>query len=220
VTVPEGNGAGAGDADQKAGEGTQDADAAAKAAAGAGGDKADKGAEKTFTQAELDDIIGKRLARAQKDWQQKADEDVKKAAMTEGEKLKTEKEEAEKKAKDAEAAAGKRAVRAEAKLQALAAGIKTERLDHALKLADLAEITVGDDGEPDANAVKKAIDAVVKDFPEIVTPTVGASKGGSDFSGGSKDDKALSETLIAEMSAEELKRRMPEIRAFYENKKK
>jgi hypothetical protein len=218
VTVPEGNGAGAGDADQKAGEGKQDADAAAKAGAGDG--KGGAGAEKTFTQAELDEIIGKRLARERKDWLRQLEDETKKAAMTEGEKLKTEKEEAEKKAASAEAAANKRAIRAEAKVQALAAGIKAERLDHALKLADLAEITVGDDGEPDANAVKKAIDAIVKDFPEIVTPAVGASKGGSDFSGGAKDDKALSEELIGEMSADELKRRMPEIQSFYENKKK
>src|SRR5699024_7595642 len=79
----------------------------------------DKEDEKTFTQAELDDIIAKRLAR-EKDKQseteaklqrlkelEKAEEERKKAAMTEQERLQSEKEEADKKAEEAQEQASK-----------------------------------------------------------------------------------------------------------------
>jgi hypothetical protein len=60
-------------------------------------------------------------------------------------------------------------VRAEARAQAAALGIKAERLDYVVKLADLGSIEVKD-GEPDSEAAKAAIEAVLKDVPEFAAP--------------------------------------------------
>lgn len=71
------------------------------------------GAEKTFTQAELDEILNKRLEREKKkqveleekakrlEELEKAEEERKKAEMSEAERLRAEKEEAAKKAEEA-----------------------------------------------------------------------------------------------------------------------
>jgi hypothetical protein len=48
--------------------------------------------EKTFTQTELDAVISKRLARERKAWEEQLEEEKKKVAMTEVEKLKAESE--------------------------------------------------------------------------------------------------------------------------------
>src|SRR5690625_570642 len=69
----------------------------------AGDDKA-----KTFTQAELNAMIQRRLTRAQKQWEADAEEARKRANMDETERLKAEKEEAERKAQDAQTAANQR----------------------------------------------------------------------------------------------------------------
>src|SRR5690606_21437629 len=97
------------------------------------------------TQEELDRIIQQRLQRERKKWEQQIEEERRKAAMTEAERLKAEKEEAERKAQETQAAAHRRIIQAEAKAQALALGVRPERLEYALRLADLSEVEVGDD---------------------------------------------------------------------------
>ena len=169
---------------------------------------------KTFTQADLDKLAAK--VRAEEKAKAKAEAD--KAALSETERLKLEKEEADKKASDATSAANQRAIRSEAKLYALSAGVKAERIDTALRLADLTAVTVGDDGEPNAAAIKIAIDKVLADVPELKGEAGG--KGGTDLSGSNPNDKPLTDELIAEMGAEELSRRMPEIQTYYVNKRK
>src|SRR5690606_23777823 len=126
----------------------------------------DKGG-KVFTQEEVDAIIAKRLARERKAWEQQLEEERKKAQMTEAERLKAETEEAERRAKEAEAAANRRLVQAEARVQAAALGIPIERIARAIKLADLSEVEVSDSGEPDAKAVRAAIEAVLEEIPEL-----------------------------------------------------
>jgi len=106
------------------------------------GQDAPKSDVKTITQEELDRIIQQRLQRERKKWEQQIEEERRKAAMTEAERLKVEKEEAERKAQEAQAAANRRIIQAEAKAQALALGVRPERLEYVLRLADLSEIEV------------------------------------------------------------------------------
>lgn len=58
-------------------------------------------------------------------------------------------------------------VRAEAMLQALNMSIRPDRVDHVIRLADLAAISIDDRGEPDKNAVRGALEAVVSSTPEF-----------------------------------------------------
>jgi len=131
------------------------------------GQDAPKSDVKTITQEELDRIIQQRLQRERKKWEQQIEEERRKAAMTEAERLKAEKEEAERKAQEAQAAAHRRIIQAEAKAQALALGVRPERIEYALRLADLSEVDVGDDGEPDVAAIKAALEKVLNDLPEL-----------------------------------------------------
>jgi len=151
---------------------------------GNAGDSGDAGkGGKTFTQDELDAILAKRLARERKAWEQQIEEERKKAAMTEAERLKAEKEEAERKAQAAQEAANRRLINAEARVQAVALGVKPERVDYALRLADLSSVEVDENGNPDAAGIKAAIEAVLKDLPELKGQTA-ANKSGGEFPGG------------------------------------
>lgn len=64
-------------------------------------------------------------------------------------------------------AADTRVIRAEAKAEALRQGVKSERLQHALKLADLSAVTFNEEGDPDSKAISAAIKAVIEDLPEL-----------------------------------------------------
>ena len=152
------------------------------------GQDAPKSDVKTITQEELDRIIQQRLQRERKKWEQQIEEERRKAAMTEAERLKAEKEEAERKAQEAQAAANRRIIQAEAKAQSLALGVRPERLEYVLRLADLSEVEVGDDGEPDVAAIKAALEKVLNDLPELRGATAPA-KSGSEFQGGGTVDR-------------------------------
>lgn len=105
----------------------------------------------------------------------------------------------------------------EAKVQALANGIKPERLDYVLKLVDLSEVEVKD-GAVDSKAVEGAISKVLKDFPELrATNQVPASKGGQDFSNPAAQELLTLESVKA-MSVEEVERRLPDIMKLLERK--
>jgi len=143
---------------------------------------------KTFTQDELDALISSRLARAKRQWEADAEEARKKEQMTAEERLKAEKEEAERKAQDAQTAANQRIIAAEAKVLAVSLGVKPERVAYALKLADLSAVEVDENGDPDADAIKAAIETVINDLPEL-KGTQGPSRSGSEFNGGNNTDK-------------------------------
>ncbi len=147
------------------------------------GDTEPSSGGKTFTQAELDAIIAKRLSRERKAWEQQLEEERKKAAMTEAERLKAEKEEAEKRANELVQAANRRIIAAEAKVAAAAAGVKPERISYVLKLADLSDIEADENGNVDSKAIAAAINAVLKDLPELKGDIM-PPKGGDDFSKG------------------------------------
>lgn len=82
------------------------------------------------------------------------------------------------------AAADKTLVTAAAQIAALNAGANPARVTALLKLADLTSVEVTD-GTPDAAAIKTAIDAALKDFPEFkAAAQTGGASGGDLNSGG------------------------------------
>lgn len=142
------------------------------------------GGEKTLTQEEFDRALTARLARERKSWEKTLKEEQEKAKMTEAEKLKAEKEEADKRADEVKTVADKRIINAESRIQAAALGVAPERISYVLKLADLTTVEIGDDGEPDAKAIKTALEAVKKELPELFSGEVRPKRSGFDFSGG------------------------------------
>lgn len=131
------------------------------------------GEEKTFTQADLDRIVSERLAReGRKDDKaieklvaERLQAELDKAKLSEAERYKLEKEQAEQGARDATAKANARLLAAEAKVQALAAGVDPNYADDVLTLAKISGESFLTDGEPNVTAIRASIDAVLKDRP-------------------------------------------------------
>lgn len=151
----------------------------------------DKTAEKTLTQTEVDKIVEARLARDRKKWeteyQAKIEDERKKAAMTETEKLKAAKEEAEARATKVLAEANEILVRAEVKATAAEMGLVDGDAAYALVDRDSIELK---DGK--VTGVKAALEALVKAKPWLQgerkggpvgsgTIPAGATKHGSDM---------------------------------------
>lgn len=157
------------------------------AGAGGSGEDEKKPAKVEFTpeqQAEVDRIASERAARERKKYAdyddlktklsdfEKAEEDRKKAAMTEIERAQAETAEALKKAQEAEEARSKtqdtvnqRLIRAELRLMAKELGVRTEALDDVFVLADRSAVTIGDDGE--VVGAKEAVEALIKAKPYL-----------------------------------------------------
>lgn len=156
-----------------------------------------------------DETSLKSIIEAHKDAQEKAKTDLQKAQEA--------KEAAEKQAKEALTKANQVLIQTEAKLQAVALGVKPERVDYLLKLVDLSEIEV-ENGQVDKEAVKLAVEKVLSEVPELKQTAV-TGKGGSDFSQADKKD-LLTFEAIKNMSVEEAEARMDEIMAFLEKNNK
>lgn len=153
-----------------------------------------KAEEKTLTQAEVDAAIAKRLNAEKTKWEQEAKERADREKMDEAERLKAEKADADKKAADAVTDANARIIRSEAKVAAVTAGAKAAQAEYVVKLADLSDVTVDDDGNPDAKAIKKAVEKVLTDVPALKVDAKAAPSGG-DLGGGGGEAKA---TTIAD----------------------
>lgn len=129
-------------------------------------------------------------------------------------------QDAAKAAQDAQAAALAQASNvirtAEAKVQALAAGVKPERIDYLLKLTDLSKIEVKD-GAVDSALVKEAIENVLKDLPELKAQP-GTQKAGGDFSGGGQNT-GLTMDQIKTMTPAEMEARLDEVMKFMATQK-
>lgn len=135
--------------------------------------------DKTLTQSEVDAIIEKRLNRARKQWEKELEDEKKKAQMDEAERLKAEKAEAESNAQARIDAANNRAKKAEAKAVAAELGVKPERIQYAVRLIDLDDIEVDENGEPDSEAIKAALSQVTTDMPELIGGKTSTGAGGS-----------------------------------------
>lgn len=142
-------------------------------AAGNADPSAGQSGEKTFTQAELDAIIQKRLdregkkseAEVQRLAEARAQELLKQQQMSEAERLKLAKDEAEQRAAQTIAQANARLLKAEAKAQALAAGVNPEYVDDVLALAQISGDAYLDNGEPSADKIRTSINAVLEKRP-------------------------------------------------------
>lgn len=118
-----------------------------------------------------------RMARAKKKWEQDAEEARKREQMSAEERLKAEKDEAERNASERVALADKRLIQAEARGVAAELGVRPDRISAAVRNADLSEVEVSDDGEPDARAIRAALTPVLKEFPEWGKPEHGKAPG-------------------------------------------
>lgn len=123
----------------------------------------------TMTQAELDAMIGQRLAREKakfadydelKSYKDKAEADkaseldkAKAAGKTEG-------------IAEVTARANARIVKADAK--AIAADMNFHNASRAAALIDTSQVKVNDDGEPDSAAIKSLLEALAKSDPYLV----------------------------------------------------
>lgn len=166
----------------------------------------------TFTQSDVDRIVNERLTRERKTEADKR----KQADMTESEKLKAALAEAEGKVTEADKRASARMTLAEARLQSIAVGVKPDRIDALLKLADLSAVEMGDDGEPNATSIKKAITTALGLYPEFKIGA--AAKGGADYSAGA-GETPLTEAAIMAMTPAELSQNMTKIEGFYRGRK-
>lgn len=160
------------------------------------GDAAAKGDTKVeMTQAELDELVAKRVAKATKAAKDEAAAAAEKAKLDENERTKLEAKEAEDKAAAREHAADLKLVRADAKSYALAAGADPKQVDAVVKLADLEEIEVEDD-KPDEKAIKAAIDKVLRTTPALKAAAGnGNGASGGEHNGGDTTEKP---TTLAE----------------------
>ncbi|RCX22951.1 hypothetical protein DFP94_101540 [Fontibacillus phaseoli] len=168
--------------------------------------------EKTFSQAEVDEIVTKRLTRDRKgredyddikaklDALEQAEAERKKAELSEAERLAAELEEARAKAQEAEqaresalTAANQRLINAEFKTLARDANIPADRLAAALKLADLGAVTVDEEGN--AVGAKEAVDALVAAYPYLVAQAAPKPIGGAAGGGDPLPDKTKEQLL-------------------------
>lgn len=149
-----------------------------------------EGAEKTFTQKELDEIVKQRLERERKGMPTKDEMKAFKAwqdSQKTAEQLSAEKVTA---AENGKAEAEKRAEAAEARCTAYSKGVKPEAVDDVIALA-MAK--VGDD-----KTVEQAIDEVIKKYPSFCGSA--EPKGittGVDLSGGSKNKDGVEAAFFA-----------------------
>ena len=99
---------------------------------------------------------------------------------------------AEKAAQEAIAKANAALIKANAQIQASNLGVKSNKLEYVVKMADLSKITIDDDGNPDDAAIKAAVEQVLKDVPELkdTKETSGfkiGADGNKDTGGGEND---------------------------------
>lgn len=187
---------------------------------GNGGTDGAASGTKQYTQEDLDKIVTERTGRAEKSalksffQQQGLTEEEANAAIADYKKVKAEKAEAskndakaqadradaaEKAAKDAIAKANAVMIKANAQIQASNLGVKSNKLDYVVKMADLTKITIDDSGNPDEAAIKAAVEQVLKDVPELKDSKessgfkIGAD--GNKDTGGDKEDSMMRRAL-------------------------
>lgn len=140
----------------------------------------DKGA-KTFTQAEVDAMIEKRLARERKKYQQgtpapaQATEEGTEPVATTVEVDVT--DDARQQAANIIAQANQRLVAAIAQSEATKLNINPDYIADAVRLADLSAVKVNDDGTVDTKSITTALEAVLTRMP-VLKATAEAPAGG------------------------------------------
>ena len=148
-----------------------------------------EGAEKTFTQKELDEIVKQRLSRATKDMPSKDElkafkewQDSQKTA----EQLSAEKITA---AENGKAEAEKRAEAAEARCTAYSKGVNPEAVEDVIVLA-MAKVN-------DSKSIEQAIDEVIKRHPSFCGSSRSGITTGVDLSGGANGKDGVTAAFLA-----------------------
>lgn len=141
------------------------------------------GGEKTFTQAEVDRIVQERLARVKVTPQN-----------TQVDKLAQQPQTVDTSAFDAQIAEVRNQL-VSAKVESVMAtsGIKPEKIERAARLVDLSKC-VNKDGAPDTEKIKKEIDELVEDFPELKST---AEEGSAGFKFGANSNSNTNESEVA-----------------------
>jgi len=140
-------------------------------------------------QAHIDSLITERVKRAEaaaeKRIKEEAAEAARRAQMDESERLQAEKADAEKRAAEADERADRALIDAEARVAALTLGAKPERVARILKLIDLGDVAVTD-GAADEAAVKRAVEALKEELPELFAASAGPGRSGAEMGGTGK----------------------------------
>lgn len=117
--------------------------------------------EKTFTQAEVDELIQKRIAREIKKYEKKLNQPSQEQLSLEDE---------NKNLKDNIASLNKQILNYEAGKIAGTLNVKSDRLDAFLRLADLSQIELDSEGTY-KDEIKEILEGVAKEFPEFLKIT-------------------------------------------------
>lgn len=148
---------------------------------------ADHGA-KTFTQAEVNDMIEKRLARERKKYQNQTQVTTG-AEVTEGATVNQVQEvtvdvteDARQQAAAIIAQANQRLIQAIAQSEATKLNINPDYVADAVRLADLSTVKVNDDGTVDTKSITTALEAVLTRMP-VLKATTEAPAGGFKIGG-------------------------------------
>lgn len=171
----------------------------------------DKTADGTFTQAEVDALIAKRLGRERANTEKFLKDAAERESLDESDRLKAEKADAEKAADEARREVLAERVSLAAERAALAAKVNPERVDRFLRMVDLSDLdSLTADGKVDADAIAKAVAATLEDVPEF---GAGAPKppGGGDFSGSGGAPKQWTRADIAKLTPAEFDKHEAEI---------
>ncbi|MDR9852900.1 scaffolding protein [Paenibacillus sp. VCA1] len=171
--------------------------------------------EKTFSQAEVDEIVAKRLARDRKGREdyddikaklaelEKSEEERKRAEMTAAERLEAEKAEALKAAEEAKSerdkalnAANQRLIKAEFRAVARELNVRSDALDDALVLADLSAVKVDEEGN--ITGMADVVKALLTNKPYLAEQSKPQPKPIGGASGGNEPTDKTKEQLLKE----------------------
>ena len=144
-------------------------------------------AEKVFTQADVDRIVQERLARVKVTPQE-----------TSVDKLAQQPQTVDTSAFDAQIASVRQQL-VSAKVESLLAtsGVKAEKIERAARLVDTSKC-VNKDGNPDPEKIKKEIESLLKDFPELKNT---AEEGAAGFKFGANNSSNNASDTASKVSA-------------------
>ncbi len=166
-------------------------------------------------QTQIDELVAERVKRAEKNARQaalkEAETERQRSEMDELERVKAEKEEADQRAAEAQAERDRVLVDAEAKIAILAAGVPAERLTKALRLLDLEGVEV-EDGRIDTATVRRAVEALKAEIPELFA-VPGPARSGGDFTVAGEGKRSFTAAEVKAMSAAEYTSHRDEIMA-------
>jgi hypothetical protein len=144
-------------------------------------------AKVTMTQAELDALIGRAHGKAKTQAEKELKAFLEAEGLSETEKLKAAATQADERVAAAQREVLVTKIETAAERAALAAGVKPERVERFMRLVDLDPDDVTDDGKPDPDAIRKAIDKVLGEVPEFKgEPAPTGAAGGEHTGGGGK----------------------------------